>query len=118
MSFGNRSNFCSLKDAFRVPSFDVNNFSILQMPPVQVQQSLGQPPQFQSPQNPQLQQLQPLPLTQPYQSQGQVYQQQYTPVNTPCENCRNFSLFKGSFNEVLNIILILLLLYIIIYKPS
>lgn len=93
MSFGSRANFCNLKDAF--PGIQMDKEYIVN-PPIQ-------PHEVEVP-------LDPRP----------VVTEHFEP-SPPCQHCANrynYSYINGTFNEILNILLLGMLLYIIIYRPN
>jgi hypothetical protein len=93
MSFGNRSNFCSLKEAF--PE--------IQMQPEKIYPSIEK---F----------VEPTPMPQPQPEKVSVVEKTETCIE--CEYRKKYGPVGTSFNEILNLLLLLLLLYIIIFKPK
>jgi hypothetical protein len=91
MSFGNRSNFCTLKEAF--PD--------IQMQPEKIHPTIEK-------------YIEPTPVPQP----EKVSVVENTETCIECEYRKKYGPVGTSFNEILNLLLLLLLLYIIIFKPK
>lgn len=101
MSFGNRSNYCSLKEAFNTPTFD---------------------------------------FTENEDDKSYEIKESFTPESeaseeTPVVRCNNVvshantcsscyksitkkQMLRNAFNEILNMIMIVIMIWIIIYKPK
>jgi hypothetical protein len=94
MSFGNRSNYASLKDAFGVLEFEEKQEPVYTIPTT----------------------------TEVQQQPGPVGIESFEADNeqSHCKgcNCHSKISIKEWINELLNIILIAILLYIIIFKPK
>ena len=93
MSFGNRSNFCTLKEAF--PD--------IQMQPEKIYPTIEK-------------YIDPTPVPQPQPEKVSVVENTETCIE--CEYRKKYGPVGTSFNEILNLLLLLLLLYIIIFKPK
>ena len=119
MSFGNRSNYCSLKDAFGVKTFSVDINPIHNMEQHSISYKVEQPV------------LGPATCqeTIPEVAEGDIVETfkdtECDMVEKHCQNCgdcaikfKNYGPVGTSLNEILNIILICILLFIIIYKPN
>ena len=117
MSFGNRSNYCSLKDAFGVKTFSIDTNPIHNTEQHSISYKVDQP--VLGPDT-----RQPPPVT-----EGDIIETfkdtECDMVEKHCQNCDNCAIkFKNygpvgtSLNEILNLVLICILLFIIIYKPN
>lgn len=97
MSFGNRSNFCSLKDAF--PQIMMNE-----------EKTINPPPKIEyiAPKATIVENFEP-------ENTENIEKNEFC---AECEHRKNYGYIGTSFNEILNLLLLLLLLYIVIYKPK
>lgn len=116
MSFGNRSNFCSLKDAFpdfqRVPEKIINAPPEITFPFVDTRQHTYTPDAGTS------------RVVEKFDGQAEQTTEQNTiqgKLDYHCPECeyrKKYGSISTGFNEILNLLLLLLLLYIVIYKPK
>lgn len=106
MTFGNRTSYCSLKDAFGVQSFSVDTVPIHNTE----QHTFSYKVEPEIEETPFIEKMSGLNHSDVEQHidscpECAVRMKQYGPVGT-------------SLNEILNIILICILLFIVIYKPN
>lgn len=105
MSFGNRSNYCSLKDAFK--TFTVDNNQIHNTEQHSFSYKVEQP-EIEAPPPQEVELL-----------SKEGFEEECDSV---CNDCavkfKRYGPVGTSLNEILNIILICILLFIVIYKPN
>jgi hypothetical protein len=122
MSFGNRSNFCSLKEAF--PDIQRPSEKVINPPPT-VTFPYVNPTGSMNDSNAgyarvPTAQVAPVPATQHFESR-EPREPRELRAREPCEQCeyrKKYGHISTGFNEMLNLLLLLLLLYIVIYKPK
>lgn len=120
MSFGNRSNYCSLKDAFGVKSFSIDDNPMRNMEQHTFSYKVEQPQKHQ------VQEVEKIEeAVDPEEEIIENFHVKCSSVEKHCGECKDCIVkFKRygpvgtSLNEILNIILICILLFIIIYKPN
>lgn len=118
MSFGNRSNYCSLKDAFAIQATKFDETKIMANEQHTIDYHVIQEPIIL----PNVQTQEIVKETFEDSSQHDICEQ-YKEHCSECKKCGNsmvktYGPLGTGLNEILNLILIFILLWIIIYKPS
>jgi hypothetical protein len=106
MSFGNRSNYCSLDDAFGVKSFSVNVSPIHNTEQHSYNYTVDKPVK------------EALPIVEELQTLQTKEKFHDGSMDCNCKKYKTYGPVGTTLNEVLNIILISILLFIILYKPN